>query len=150
MTRRAFHFPLDALLKVRKAREQASQRELAQVQRERAAIEEAIAGRQHEIARARGDVKSALSGTLDMLMLRDFSRVAIGSTRAAQQLVTKLAGIVKREEQARAALLDAARERQAIELLRERRLDDWRQDERRRETRESDDLMTTLPRREAT
>ena len=62
---------------------------------------------------------------------------------AIQRNVIELAGLHRQLEDARGKLAIAAQERRAIELLRERRYDQWRAELNRREEAAFDDMSTT-------
>ena len=58
----------------------------------------------------------------------------------AQRTVLELAGLLRRLESARAELLEAAKRRKAVELLKDRRFEEWRSDQNRRELAAVDEL----------
>jgi flagellar export protein FliJ len=60
--------------------------------------------------------------------------------RDAQRIVLELAGVHKRLEAARAELIEATKQRRAVELLRDRRFAEWRNAENKRETAAIDEL----------
>lgn len=121
-----FRFPLEGLLKARHAAEQQQQRAVAEIERERLAIEERLRRQQTDFAANRQELRDALVGTVNAHALRLHAASSIQQMRQAQRLVLELAGTHKRIESARAALIEAARARRAIELLRERRFEQWR------------------------
>jgi flagellar export protein FliJ len=60
--------------------------------------------------------------------------------RLARQKVLELAGLARIIAEARGRLIEAAQRRRAIELLRERRLEEWRQAADKRENDLLDEL----------
>jgi flagellar FliJ protein len=121
-----FRFPLEGLLKARRAAEQQQQRAVAEIERARHAIEERLRQQQQDFAMNRQDLREALVGTVDAQTLRLHAASSIQQMRQAQRLVLELAGTHARMDAARALLVEAARARRAIELLRERRFEQWR------------------------
>jgi len=121
-----FRFPLEGLLKSRRMLEQARQRAVADFERERLALQDRLRRQQEAIVSDRQDLRGALLGTLDAHMLRLHAASSIQQMRLAQRLVLELAGVHRRLETARAALVEASRARRAIELLRERRFEQWK------------------------
>ena len=99
---------------------------VAGVERERLSLEESLRRQQQEISTARQSLRDSLIGTLDAHMLRLHAASSLQQMRGAQRLVLELAGVHRRLETARAALVEASRARRAIELLRERRLAQWK------------------------
>ncbi len=121
-----FRFPLDGLLKARHAVEQQKQRAVAEIERERLTLEDQLRSQQQNFAENRQELRDALVGTVNASALRLHAASAIQQMRLAQRLVLELAGAHTRLESARAALVEASRARRAIELLRERRFEQWR------------------------
>jgi flagellar export protein FliJ len=60
--------------------------------------------------------------------------------RDAQRTVLELAGLHRRLQEARCLLTDASVKRRAIELLRDRRFQEWRRNHVRREQAAQDEL----------
>ena len=134
-----FRFQLEAVLKHRKNIEQQKQRAVAELEIQRVRLEGAIRGFQDGIARE----KAELRGMLNEADLRGARWQAAASMRllnAARRAALELAGVYKRIETARADLLEAAKRRKAVELLKERRYEEWRQTEARRELAAVDEL----------
>jgi flagellar FliJ protein len=121
-----FHFPFEGLLKARRLAEREQQRAVAAIERERLTLEDALRRQQQELSSGRQSLRDSLIGTLDAQMLRLHAALSLQQMRGAQRLVLELAGVHRRLEMARAALVEAARARRAIELLRERRLAQWK------------------------
>lgn len=135
-----FRFPLDALLKTRRVAEQHAQRALAEVQRERLAIEQRLRRQQQSIAVGRESMRHALLGAVDTNVLRMHAASSMQQARQAQRLALELAGVHRRLESARVDLIEASSARRALELLREKRLAEWRVAAERAETAALDEL----------
>lgn len=136
-----FRFRLQPVLDQRGAIEKERQRAVAELERERLALEREIADRQRSVA-AHHDLTRAMLGAGGVAVL-DARREASAAARdaaLARRAALKLAGVHQRLVPARAALLQAARARKAVELLRERRYEQWRVDEARREAAQGDEL----------
>jgi flagellar biosynthesis chaperone FliJ len=144
-----FVFELQAALEQREREERNRQMVVAQLQRESLEIEDAIRRTQTGIVREKEALRDALraeragglGGVLvDLDAARRQGAATLGKIREAQQAAIKLAGVLKRLDSARLDLLEAARERKAVELLRDRRYEAWKRDQMCRETAESDEL----------
>jgi flagellar FliJ protein len=136
-----FRFPLQAVLDQREAAEKERQRAVAELERERVAIEGEISGCQELIAGSHADVRALLGGgVVSLLDVRRDVSAAVRADATARRAALRLAGVHRRLTAARGALLQAARARRAVELLKERRYEQWRADERRREAAETDEL----------
>lgn len=140
-----FIFQLESVLKQRRAVERERQLIVAAAERERVTLEDQIRGYQAEISRERDELRDQLAGRTEsaLLDLRGV-RFQVSSTlrimTLAQQAVLKLAGVHRRIEAARAQLLEATTARKAVEKLRERRLEDWRDEQRKIEAAALDEL----------
>jgi flagellar FliJ protein len=134
-----FRFALQAVLDQRERVEQQKQRGVAEVEAQRAVIE----GRLRELQRAITQEKAEQGAKLrtgDVAGARGQAAAIVKLAAAAQRTVLELAGVHKRLEAARADLLEATKRRKAVELLRERRFEEWRLDLERREAAETDEL----------
>lgn len=135
-----FRFQLEPVLKVRKRAEERAQLALAALDRQRLELEETLRRRQEEIRREKDALRGRLVGDLDVRGLRLQAGSSVHLVRKAQQAVLALAGLHWRLGEARAALVEAARSRRAMELLRERRYGEWKAGLAKAETAELDDL----------
>ncbi|MBL9147460.1 MAG: flagellar export protein FliJ [Phycisphaerae bacterium] len=138
-----FRFPLDPLLRQRQREEDALKRELGALEFARREIEDRLSARQAEIAGGKASLRSALVGRLDLSTLRQQATATVAVDRLARRTVIDLAGHLQKIERARAALVEAARRRRAIEMLRERRLEEWKAARDRAETTFLDELATS-------
>lgn len=135
-----FRFKLEPLLKARRAAEETEQRRVARIERERLAIEERLRRQQHLIGAGKDELREHLTGSLHMPRLRGQAASALRGMRQAHRLVLELAGVHHRLEAARSVLLEATKRRRALELLRERRYEQFLADQNRRETDALDEL----------
>ena len=76
----------------------------------------------------------------DMRGVRFQAGAATRLIASAQRAVLELAGVHKRLEAARAVLLEATKRRKAVELLKERRFEEWQQEQARREAAATDEI----------
>lgn len=147
-----FRFNLEHVLEQRRRAERDAQVAFAAINRERIGLESTIRGFQNSIVGFKRDLRGALSGERDveetagapvtLLDVRLQAGASLMVMGKAQASVLELAGVHQRLEIARTALLDAAKARQAVELLRERKFEQWKREEARREAIELDDLTT--------
>jgi len=137
-----FRFRLDTLLEARRRAERDRQIELAELERERLRLEDAIRSRYAAARAGREDLRRALTpgAPRTMASVRLQATASLSLETQTQRLAIELAGVLRRLEGARERLLEAARERQAVERLREKRRDSWLAQERRREAIEQDEI----------
>jgi flagellar FliJ protein len=135
-----FRFTLEPLLKVRRHAEQAHQRAVSQLEVQRMQIEEQLRRQQAGISDGRESLRSGLTGRVDVHSLRLHAGASMQLMRTAQRLVLELAGVHKRLEAARAGLIEATKQRRAMELLRDRQLTRFKAAGERRETAALDEM----------
>lgn len=134
-----FRFALQAVLDQRERVEQQKQRVVADLEGQRAVVEGKLRGFQRAISQEKLDQREKLRAG-DVAGARGQAAAIVKLAAAAQRAVLELAGVHKRLEGARADLLEAAKRRKAVELLRERRQEEWRMALERRENAEMDEL----------
>jgi flagellar export protein FliJ len=144
-----FVFRLEPLLRARRRAEEEVQREVARLQRQRLALEEALRGYQGRISHGKETLRGALTGAIDIRALRLEAGASLHLARAAQQVVLELAGLDKRQSSARAALIEARKRRRALELLKEQRYEQWKRRLEKAEAAQIDELVTNAAGREA-
>jgi flagellar FliJ protein len=144
-----FVFKLDPLLRQRERTEKDRQRALAEIEAERRELEGTLRRHQSTLAEGKQGLRDGLVGSLDVRALRQHATTAIQLERHARQLVVQLAGVHARLDEARGALVEATRQRRAVEVLRERRYAEWRADLDREETNDIDELATNAAARSA-
>lgn len=143
-----FIFELEAVLRARQAEERRRQLVLAGLEGERARIEDLIRECQNAIVRGRDDLREALGGAsggapVDLAGVRMQAGAGLHLVARAQRHVFELAGVHRKLDAARLELLKAATQRKAVESLRERRYEEWREDQKRREAAALDELNVT-------
>lgn len=121
-----FIFKLEPLLKARKHTEQMRQREVAELERERRAIEDRIRRQQSLLTETKDAMRGELTGLLAADDLRLHAASGMRIMHEADRMVVELAGVHQRTARAREKLIEATRDRRAIELLREQRLEAWK------------------------
>ncbi len=137
-----FRFRLQPVLDQRAREEKDRMRAVAELEREKMAIEGRIRACQHRIVAGRREITGALAGgPVDLAGARLQAGATMRDDQQARRAVIELAGVMRRLEGARADLIAAAARRRAIEILRERDLERFRADENRREASDLDDLM---------
>lgn len=150
---RRFRFSLEPVLEHRRRIEEQRLREVAAIEQERLRTEERLRAINARLLQARADLRerfapaAAPAGarphiTGGISAVRSDSSAALRLTVEAQQAAIELAGILRRLERARAALLEAATARKGVERLRERRLEEWKRELARRENAELDEMAT--------
>jgi flagellar protein FliJ len=134
-----FRFELEAVLEQRLRIERQAQRGVAELEVERLQLEERVRRLQRAIADERADQRLLLQGG-QVGEARAQAAAAVRLGGVAQRVVLELSAVHVRLEAARGELLAATKRRKAVEMLRERRLEAWREDENRREAAEMDEL----------
>ncbi|QQS09797.1 MAG: flagellar FliJ family protein [Phycisphaerales bacterium] len=146
-----FRFQLEPVLRQRLAVERQKQVALAGVERERLAIEARIQEGHERFAREREELRSILgprdatisSGDPNPVSLRAASWQASASLAVlaeTQRLTVALEKVNARLAAARRDLADAMTRRKAVELLKERRLEEFRAAQSRAENASLDEL----------
>jgi flagellar FliJ protein len=142
-----FRFALERVLDRRLKEEEARRLVLAKIEGHRRALEDALRDRQREIGAGRDDWRNSLVGTVDPVALRHNAAASMGLMRKAQRTVLELAGLDKSLVRAKADLVEAARARRALEILREQRFAAFKTVEARREREQLDEFAQEMTRR---
>ena len=135
-----FRFKLQALLDLRIREEETSRKAFSTLMGQKHDIEQRLIGHQQMIQQGKELMRSGMVGTVDARALRMQSHAALGLMREAQAAAIALAGLGKRIQGARTKLDNARSRRRAVEILRERRYEEWKLQEERREVATLDDL----------
>ncbi|MCH2145830.1 MAG: flagellar export protein FliJ [Phycisphaerales bacterium] len=136
-----FTFKLQALLDLRKREEDRIRMEYAELSRARGRIEDLLRMQHGRITEQKSGLREKLVGSIDTDALRTHAHGVLGVMRDAQVAAIELAGLARRQGRAHAELIAAQAKRRAVELIRERRLSEWRIEQERREVAELDDLV---------
>ncbi|MEX0745792.1 MAG: flagellar export protein FliJ [Phycisphaeraceae bacterium] len=138
----AFRFKFESVLEHRRRVEDECQRELAQHLRGRMILQNQLGQMQGTIQQAKHELGDALVGRVDLDRVSGFARYSGHSTDRAMQIVRRMARMEKQITEARQRLLEATRERKAIELLRDQHARQWERDRQRRDAIALDELAT--------
>lgn len=136
-----FVFELEAVLELREREEDAARREVAAIERERVDLEGRLRAVREGIERERDEVRRGLAaGGVAIEDVRRQSTAAFALDARARDLVLQIAGTHARLSRARETLKAASARRKGVELLRDRRYEQWRRDLARAEASEQDEL----------
>lgn len=135
-----FVFQLDPLLKARRAEEQRKQLAVAELEQQRRALEDRVRAQQQSITEGKRALRTSLTGSLEVHALRSHAAATMRVMKDAQRMVIELAGVHKRLENARAELIEAAKQRRAVELIREQRFEAWKQAQQKAEINAMDEM----------
>ncbi len=145
-----FRFNLQPVLDQRERIERDRKLMVARVQSERAALENQLRDFQGAISAQKGDLRAAMTGdgadggtVIDAAKLRVQAHASLTLQVKAQRVVLQLAGLHRRLEVARAALATAAKDRRAVEVLKERRFARWKAEQDRRAATALDEIVTS-------
>ncbi len=140
-----FVFQFEAVLKQRRAVERARQLAVAAIERERLSLEETIRAMQRQIVREKEDLREQLLATrrgarVDLRSVRLQAGASLDAVARTQRAVLQLAGVHSRLDAARLQLLEAATKRKGVEMLKERRFEEWKAEQAAIESRMLDEL----------
>ncbi|MBL8746777.1 MAG: hypothetical protein JNK58_10525 [Phycisphaerae bacterium] len=142
----AFKFRLQPLLDQRLHAERQKQLAVAELERQRLDLEKMVTDRQAQIRSHKDDLRNLLAPAreqpADFRTVRLQANASLHAQLHTQRLALQLAGLYHRLEHARNELRAAATRRRAVELLKQRRYEAWKQHEKRRETSELDEIAT--------
>jgi len=137
-----FQFRLQTVLDHRERVEDEAQRRLAQILRQRMILEHQIRRMQQDITDSRQNLAQGLVGEVDVRQVSQFAHHSIQARQRAQSVVRRLAALEGEIQQARQALLEAARDRKALQLLRDRHHREWQRQQNRLEEAALEELAT--------
>ncbi|MDG2020676.1 MAG: flagellar FliJ family protein [Phycisphaerales bacterium] len=135
-----FRFELQAVLDTRLRAEELCQCRVAELEASRRRLEDGLRAQQARIGESREQLRGRLLGSIDANTLRGQANASLAGMRDAQRVVLELAGIHRRLQSVVEELRAASRDRRAVEILKERRFEDWRREQDRREQAELDEL----------
>ena len=142
-----FRFSLERLLDRRLKEEEARRLVLTKIEAHRRALEDSLRERQREISAGREEWRQQLVGAVDPAALRHHAGASLGLLRKAQRTVLEMAGLEKSLGRAKEDLVEAARARRVLEILRERRFAAYQAVEARREREQLDEFAQEMDRR---
>jgi flagellar protein FliJ len=144
-----FVFNLEAVRKQRSALEKQRMVAVAEIERERLVLEGRIRAAHESVEAERLELREQLSGLregegrlVDLRGVRFQAGAAVVLRARTQQLVLQLAGLHKRLDNAREGLREAVAARKAVDVLRDKRFEEWRRELARREAMALDELAT--------
>ncbi|MFG0306349.1 MAG: flagellar export protein FliJ [Phycisphaerales bacterium JB040] len=142
---KAFRFRLQPVLDQRLREERSRQLVVAEIERERRALEDTLRETNRTIESERADWRDRVSGgsghgPVDLRGARFQASASVSLVAEAQRLVLRLAGVHTRLERARERLLEATTRRRAVESLRDRHRSEWQRRIAQSEARDLDDL----------
>jgi flagellar FliJ protein len=143
---RRFVFRLQPVLEQRERIEERAQLRLAEIERQRLAIEQRLKAIQAELLDTRRLLRGGLHGgegqaPTGMNDVRLAANHSLHLAVQAQRTVMELAGVHKRLEAARLELLKATADRKAVQLLKDRALEEFRREQFKRELTELDEIV---------
>lgn len=130
------------MLKQRLAAERQKQLALGELERVRLSLEDRLRTYQGSITAEKQDLRTALSpgGSIDAGGVRMQANMSLHFVSKAQQTVYHLAVVHRKLDLARKELLEATTRRKAVEKLKERRYEAWREAEGRKEAAMIDEI----------
>ena len=143
-----FTFNYQALLDARSAEEQAKKRVLGSILSRRGGLEGDLCRQESFIKSNQHMTRLQLVGPVDIDSLRSHAGQSVQAMRRMHVILLELSEVHRRLEQARMELVELRRQRRTMELLRDRAKDRWVRQERRREHRELDELVSVRTARE--
>lgn len=135
-----FSFKLDPVLFKRRVEEDRCQHDLAKSLRQRMILRDQLRLMQQTISQSKRQLSGGLSGQVDVKQVLQFAHYSDQVTLRAHRFVVRLSGVEKQIDAARKKLIEATRARKALEILRDRRYQQWRKEMRRREEAQLDEL----------
>ncbi len=135
-----FTFKLEPVLKQRQREEDQRQRDLAKLLRRRMILESQLRQMQQTIIESKRQLGGVLSGRVERDRVSRFARYSGQVTQRAHAIVRELAKLEKYVVSARDALLEATRNRKAMQLLHDRQYARWKQQQQRREDARIDEF----------
>jgi flagellar FliJ protein len=149
---RRFVFKLQPVLDQRLREEERRQRAVAEIERKRFELEGRIRKYQIAIIAAKQDLRDQLraeraagaagsgGGGVALHAVKMQANASLHLVAKAQQAVFELAGVHKHLDAARVELLQATTARKAVELLKDRRYQQWKLERARKEAADADEL----------
>ncbi len=137
-----FQFQYKAVLKQREAIEQGKQRAFAKLMHRRNAMIAELRQMQETISTSKREAADGLIGTVDLDAIAGIARYSANCALQGNVLVRELAQLETLVEQARNELIEASKNRKALELLRDRQRQAWELEQRRMEAKLLDEQTT--------
>ena len=138
----SFTFRFQAVLRQREVIEQQKQRALAKLMHHRNAMVNQLRDMQDTISTSKRQAADELVGTVDLNAIAGIARYSASCALRGNTLVRDLAKLENLVEQARNELIEASKNRKALELLRDRQRQAWELGQRRMEAKRLDEQTT--------
>src|SRR5688572_13945709 len=140
-----FVFKLEAVLRQRKHVEGEKQRALALIQSQMTALRNELRLINETVQTSTSDLReNRLTGRLDLHFLAAHRRFTLATQRKAMNLVQKMALVQRSVDEAQQALVEAMKQRKAIEKLREKHHQRWRDEIARKEANQLDEVAMQM------
>ena len=139
-----FQFNLESVLKVRRARADKTRREFAAVQRQVMDAQARLAQYQALEREGKAVLADMSRKTLDIAQIRLQKQYLFAVAQRIQISVQETQGLEKQLDERRRVLIEDRRDERAMELLREKRLEQYRYELDRAEQKILDDMKNPL------
>jgi flagellar export protein FliJ len=144
-----FVFKLEGVLRQRKNAEQQRQREVAVVQGQLTLLQNELTSLNDAVRAGDEDLRqNRLTGKLDLAYLAAHRRFTLAMQRKAVGLTRQINAQAIKVAEAQLRLTEAVKKRKAIEKLREKYLERWREAMVRSELHELDEIAMQMSRRQ--
>ena len=137
-----FQFKYKVVLRQREVVEQQKQRALAKLMHQRNAMVSQLREMQETISESKRQAADGLVGTVDLGAIAGIARYSASCALQGNALVREIAQMETLVEQARNELIEASKNRKALELLRDRQRQAWDLEQRRMEAKRLDEQTT--------
>jgi flagellar FliJ protein len=142
-----FDFQLEGVLRERKNAEQQRQREVAVVQTKFAALQAELRELDQTVRAAEQELRDKrLLGRLDLSFLAAHRRFSFAMQRKALGLAQNIATVQVKLNEMQRKLIEAVKRRKAIEKLKEKQFQRWREEKARHEMLEMDEVALQMGR----
>lgn len=135
-----FVFRLEPVLRQRKHVEEQRQRELAELLRRQLILQTQLRTLQQTVQSDKRQMSDALVGAVNVPRIRQHATHASQVSLRIQQLAAQLFALARQIDRARENLLDATKACKALQTLRQRQHERWRDQQERRQTAELDEI----------
>lgn len=139
---KAFQFQYKVVLRQREVIEQGKQRALAKLMHQRNAMVGRLREMQDTISSSKREAAHGLVGTVDLNAIAGIARYSASCALQGNTVVRELAQLETLVEQARNEVIEASKNRKALELLRDRQRQAWELEQRRMEAKLLDEQTT--------
>jgi flagellar FliJ protein len=137
-----FKFKLETVLKVKIRVEELRQRELKVAENQRDQAKRQLMLRQTEVAQALNNFREDLTRRIDVREAANYDRFLRWLSKQVELAAAHLAQCERLVEEARNKLVEAAKERQILEKLKEKAYEEYKLEEQRLENKFLDELGT--------